>query len=103
MDAVHAGGLGGTYGGNPMACAAALAAIETMRELDLAGAARRIESVMAARLRRSPQRDPRIAEVRGRGAMLAVEIVAPGTLDPRTRRPPRRSSRGLPRRRAARR
>ena len=40
MDAVHAGGLGGTYGGNPVACAAALAAIETMREQDLAGAAR---------------------------------------------------------------
>ena len=38
MDAVHAGGLGGTYGGNPVACAAALGAIETMRELDLAGA-----------------------------------------------------------------
>ncbi len=37
MDAVHAGGLGGTYGGNPIACAASLAAIETMRELDLAG------------------------------------------------------------------
>ena len=42
MDAVHVGGLGGTYGGNPIACAAALATIETMRELDLAGAARRI-------------------------------------------------------------
>ena len=40
MDAVHPGGLGGTYGGNPVACAAALGAIETMRELDLAGAAR---------------------------------------------------------------
>ena len=39
MDATHVGGLGGTYGGNPVACAAALGAIETMRELDLAGAA----------------------------------------------------------------
>ena len=48
MDAVHAGGLGGTYGGNPVACAAALAAIETMRELDLDAAARRIESAHAA-------------------------------------------------------
>src|SRR6185295_5474932 len=46
MDAVHAGGLGGTYGGNPVACAASLAAIETMRELDLAGAARSIEATM---------------------------------------------------------
>ena len=40
MDAVHVGGLGGTYGGNPVACAAALATIATMRELDLAAAAR---------------------------------------------------------------
>ena len=46
MDAVHVGGLGGTYGGNPVACAAALAAIETMRELDLGAAARRIEAVL---------------------------------------------------------
>ena len=51
MDAVHPGGLGGTYGGNPVACAAALGAIETMRELDLAGAARAIEATMLPRLR----------------------------------------------------
>jgi len=81
MDAVHVGGLGGTYGGNPIACAAALAAIETMHELDLAGAARRIESVMRPRLRAIAERDDRIAEVRGRGAMLAVELVQPGTLN----------------------
>jgi 4-aminobutyrate aminotransferase/(S)-3-amino-2-methylpropionate transaminase len=77
MDSVHAGGLGGTYGGNPVACAAALAAIETMRELDLCAAARRIESVMRPRLDALAARDPRIGDVRGRGAMLAVEIVAP--------------------------
>ncbi|WP_328850589.1 4-aminobutyrate--2-oxoglutarate transaminase [Micromonospora globbae] len=82
MDAVHVGGLGGTYGGNPVACAAALASIETMRELDLAAAARRIGSVMTSRLRAIAERDPRVAEVRGRGAMLAVEIVRPGTLTP---------------------
>ncbi|MEV4655472.1 4-aminobutyrate--2-oxoglutarate transaminase [Micromonospora sp. NPDC049301] len=82
MDAVHVGGLGGTYGGNPIACAAALATIETMHELDLAGAARRIEAVLATRLRAIAERDPRIAEVRGRGAMLAVELVQPGTLIP---------------------
>jgi 4-aminobutyrate aminotransferase / (S)-3-amino-2-methylpropionate transaminase / 5-aminovalerate transaminase len=82
MDAVHVGGLGGTYGGNPVACAAALASIETMRELDLAGAARRIEATMLARLREIAARDPRIAEVRGRGAMIAVELVSPGTLTP---------------------
>ncbi|MET9298090.1 4-aminobutyrate--2-oxoglutarate transaminase [Micromonospora aurantiaca] len=82
MDAVHVGGLGGTYGGNPIACAAALASIETMRELDLAAAARRIGPVMGERLRAIAAGDPRVAEVRGRGAMLAVEIVKPGTLTP---------------------
>ncbi|MEU1585641.1 4-aminobutyrate--2-oxoglutarate transaminase [Micromonospora sp. NPDC005710] len=82
MDAVHVGGLGGTYGGNPIACAAALATIETMHELDLAGAARRIESLLVPRLRAIAERDPRVAEVRGRGAMLAVELVLPGTLTP---------------------
>ncbi|MEU4396994.1 4-aminobutyrate--2-oxoglutarate transaminase [Micromonospora orduensis] len=82
MDAVHVGGLGGTYGGNPIACAAALATIETMHDLHLAAAARRIESVLAPRLRAAAERDPRIAEVRGRGAMLAVELVQPGTLVP---------------------
>jgi len=74
---VHVGGLGGTYGGNPVACAAALAAIETMRELDLCAAARRIESVMLPRLAALAARDPRIGDVRGRGAMLALEIVVP--------------------------
>ncbi|MGW5557324.1 4-aminobutyrate--2-oxoglutarate transaminase [Micromonospora sp. NPDC003944] len=82
MDAVHVGGLGGTYGGNPIACAAALATIETMHELDLAGAARRIESALVPRLRAIAERDPRVAEVRGRGAMLAMELVLPGTLTP---------------------
>jgi len=63
MDAVHVGGLGGTYGGNPIACAAALASIETMRELDLAAAARRIGAVMGERLRAIAAGDPRVAEV----------------------------------------
>jgi len=49
MDAVHTGGLGGTYGGNPVACAAALGAIATMRELDLPGAAKAIEKIMKER------------------------------------------------------
>jgi 4-aminobutyrate aminotransferase/(S)-3-amino-2-methylpropionate transaminase len=82
MDAVHAGGLGGTYGGNPVACAASLAAIETMRELDLAGAARAIEARMRPVLTALAGRDPGIAEVRGRGAMLAIELVLAGTLEP---------------------
>lgn len=78
MDAVHPGGLGGTYGGNPIACAAALASIETMRELNLAAAARRIEAVARPRLEALAAKHPSIAEVRGRGAMLAVEVVIPG-------------------------
>ncbi len=77
MDAVHVGGLGGTYGGNPIACAAGLAAIETMRELDLCAAARRIESVMVPRLRGFAEAHPEIGDVRGRGAMLAIELVDP--------------------------
>jgi 4-aminobutyrate aminotransferase / (S)-3-amino-2-methylpropionate transaminase / 5-aminovalerate transaminase len=75
MDSVHPGGLGGTYGGNPVACAAALATLDTMEELDLCAAARRIETVMLPRLRELAGRYRAIGDVRGRGAMLAVEIV----------------------------
>jgi 4-aminobutyrate aminotransferase/(S)-3-amino-2-methylpropionate transaminase len=82
MDAVHTGGLGGTYGGNPLACAAALGAIETMREEDLAGAARRLGDTMLSRLHALQERTPVIGDVRGRGAMIAVEIVRPGTMEP---------------------
>ena len=82
MDSVHAGGLGGTYGGNPVACAAALGAIETMAAEDLAGKARRIGEVMLPRLHKLAETYPVIADVRGRGAMLAIELTTPGTLDP---------------------
>ncbi|MFD5320827.1 4-aminobutyrate--2-oxoglutarate transaminase [Streptomyces sp. NPDC127098] len=82
MDAAHVGGLGGTYGGNPVACAAALGAIETMRELDLPAMARRIEEIMKPRLLEMAAKHPTIGEVRGRGAMLALELVRPGTKDP---------------------
>jgi 4-aminobutyrate aminotransferase/(S)-3-amino-2-methylpropionate transaminase len=82
MDAVHPGGLGGTYGGNPVACAAALGAIETMETQDLAGRARHIGEIMLPRLRKLAETYPVIAEVRGRGAMTAVELTRPGTLEP---------------------
>jgi 4-aminobutyrate aminotransferase/(S)-3-amino-2-methylpropionate transaminase len=82
MDAVHGGGLGGTYGGNPVACAAALGAIESMAADDLCGAARHIESVMRPRLDDLAEKFPSVGDVRGRGAMLAVELVEPGTKDP---------------------
>jgi 4-aminobutyrate aminotransferase / (S)-3-amino-2-methylpropionate transaminase / 5-aminovalerate transaminase len=79
MEAVHPGGLGGTYGGNPVACAAALAAIAVMRDRDLPAAARAIESAVRPRLEAAAKAIPAVAEVRGRGAMLAVELVDPGS------------------------
>ncbi|MFW3169256.1 4-aminobutyrate--2-oxoglutarate transaminase [Geodermatophilus sp. CPCC 206100] len=82
LDACHTGGLGGTYGGNPVACAAALATIRTMREQDLAGAARAIEAAVLPRLQALQERTGAIGDVRGRGAMLAVELVRPGTTEP---------------------
>ena len=82
MESVHAGGLGGTYGGNPVACAAALGAIETMAAEDLAAKARRISEIMVPRLYGLAEKYPVIADVRGRGAMLAIELTKPGTLDP---------------------
>ncbi|MDR3032371.1 MAG: aminotransferase class III-fold pyridoxal phosphate-dependent enzyme, partial [Kitasatospora sp.] len=87
MDAAHSGGLGGTYGGNPVACAAALGAIETMRSEDLNGKAQRIGEVMLGRLRAMQEKFAdsdrvRIGEVRGRGAMIAVELVKPGGKEP---------------------
>ena len=80
MDAAHAGGLGGTYGGNPIACAAALATIETIEAGNLVERAREIELLMKDRLSRL--RDDRIGDLRGRGAMIAVELVHPGTTEP---------------------
>ena len=82
MDSVHGGGLGGTYGGNPIACAAALGAMATIEQHDLVGAARRIESVMVPRLQALAAKYPQIGEVRGRGAMLAIELVELGTTTP---------------------
>jgi 4-aminobutyrate aminotransferase/(S)-3-amino-2-methylpropionate transaminase len=84
MDSVHIGGLGGTYGGNPVACAAALGAIRTIEEQDLVGRARRIGEIMVPRLREMQAKYPVIGDVRGRGAMLAIELVEPGTTTPNT-------------------
>lgn len=82
MDSVHVGGLGGTFGGNPVACAAALGAIRTIERQDLLAAARRIGDVMLARLRELQRHHPAVGDVRGRGAMVAVELVEPGTTTP---------------------
>ena len=77
MDQVHPGGLGGTYGGNPVACAAALAAIEEMESQDLLGRAREIEAIFRPRLEALSVAHPGIiGDIRGRGAMLAIELVS---------------------------
>lgn len=79
MDSSHAGGLGGTYGGNPLACAAALAAIESYEQDGLIERAREIGAVLIGRLNALRTADARIGDVRGRGAMVAIELVDPET------------------------
>lgn len=79
MDSAHPGGLGGTYGGNPLACAAALGAIETIERDGLVARAGAIGDRVLPRLRAVAGRVPAIGDVRGRGAMLAVELVDPAT------------------------
>ena len=82
MDSVHVSGLGGTYGGNPVACAAALGAIETMLEENLVARANHIGQILGDALRALQAKYPVIGEVRGRGAMQAIELVEPGTKTP---------------------
>ena len=97
MDAIHVGGLGGTYGGNPVACASALAAIETMKADDLAGRARAVEALFrpAARgARRQVRRDRRHPRPRGDAGGRAGQ--RPRAQDTR-RRPHRPDQQGLPR------
>jgi len=82
MNAAHVGGLGGTYGGNPVACAAALAAMETIKAENLIARAAEIERIMLGRLHRIQAEDNRVGDVRGRGAMIAVELVHQDSTDP---------------------
>jgi 4-aminobutyrate aminotransferase/(S)-3-amino-2-methylpropionate transaminase len=82
MDAVHVGGLGGTYGGNPVACAAAIATIDMIEADDLVARAEQLGTVLRAELEAMAAQDPGIGEVRGRGLMQAIELVKPGTTDP---------------------
>jgi 4-aminobutyrate aminotransferase/(S)-3-amino-2-methylpropionate transaminase len=83
MEAVHVGGLGGTYGGNPVAAAAALAVLDKIEAEALLERAIRIGDVVGDRLDAMQRRHPQVGDVRGRGAMRAIELVA----DPATKEP----------------
>lgn len=83
MNAVHAGGLGGTYAGNPLACAAALGVFEAFEDGSLIENAGRIEAAARVVLEPLLSNTKIVADVRGRGAMLAVEFAERGTLSPR--------------------
>lgn len=82
LDSVHGGGLGGTYGGNPVAVAAALESIKFMEEQDLAGRALEIQEQFFARFKAVAKDVAAIGDVRGRGAMVAIEFVKPGGIEP---------------------
>ncbi|CAN2213704.1 GabT 4-aminobutyrate aminotransferase and related aminotransferases [Candidatus Nanopelagicaceae bacterium] len=84
MDSVHASGLGGTYGGNPLACAAALGVFETMEAEKLVERANHIGQILGDALNSMKSKYSVIGEVRGRGAMQAIELVEPGTKKPNT-------------------
>lgn len=81
MDASQPGGLGGTFGGNPVACAAAVAVFEQIEREGLLSEAKRVETAFTTALNDLKAKHASIAEVRGKGAMLAIEFVKPGTLD----------------------
>ena len=82
MDSVHASGLGGTFGGNPISCAAALGAIATIEEENLVERAQALGKIMTEALTAMAKKYPVIGEVRGRGAMQAIELIIPGSKEP---------------------
>ena len=82
MDASHAGGLGGTFGGNPMAAAAAVQVFEEIEKRDLLKEAQRVEKTLKGALLELQKKYPIIGDVRGKGAMLAIEFTEPGTDTP---------------------
>ena len=75
MDTVHAGGIGGTYSGNPVACEAALGVFETIETRDLLARARDIGDIFYRELDAIAAGTDVVGEIRGRGAMVAVELV----------------------------
>jgi 4-aminobutyrate aminotransferase/(S)-3-amino-2-methylpropionate transaminase len=82
IDQVHAGGLGGTFGGNPLSCAAAIGALDTIEADGLLERARAIGELMTSRLQAMAASYPAIGEVRGRGAMIAIELVGADGITP---------------------
>ena len=82
MDSSHVAGLGGTYGGNPLACAAALGVFETIEEEGLVARARMLGEILSSRLNELKSKYSVIGEVRGRGAMHAIELIKPGSKEP---------------------
>jgi 4-aminobutyrate aminotransferase/(S)-3-amino-2-methylpropionate transaminase len=82
MDVAHAGGIGGTYSGNPVACAAALGVFEAVESDQLLTRAQLIGELMVRELRDIAQGTDVIGDIRGRGAMIAAELVVPGTREP---------------------
>ena len=85
MDASHPGGIGGTYGGNPVAAAAAVAVLNQLEAGGVLEQAERIERILTSRLAQMKSKYPVIGDVRGRGAMQAIEFVEPGTLNPNSK------------------
>jgi len=83
MDAPDPGGLGGTYGGNPIACAAGLAVMDIMHDEKLPERAARIGSVVEERMRTWAAENELVGDVRGLGAMMGMELVR----DRKTREP----------------
>ena len=82
MDSPQVGGIGGTYGGNPLACAAALATMAAYESENLVARAREIGAILTGRLNAIRTADKRVGDVRGRGAMIAVELVDAATGEP---------------------
>jgi 4-aminobutyrate aminotransferase/(S)-3-amino-2-methylpropionate transaminase len=84
MDSVHVGGLGTTFGGNPLSCAAALAVLDTFEEEDILARANAVGERVVSAMREIQERHPDfVGDVRGRGAMLAMELVK----DPESKTP----------------
>jgi 4-aminobutyrate aminotransferase/(S)-3-amino-2-methylpropionate transaminase len=83
MDGIHVGGLGGTFGGNPLACRAAIAVLDRIERDGLLQRAERVGELAMERLREMQERHEVVGDVRGRGAMVAVELVT----DRRTKEP----------------